>query len=409
MIKHKYYAVKKGYMPGIYRTWDECEEHVIGFTESEYKGFDNLEEAELFLGVKKGNIPRKQIIKEKEKYLSKNKSVKIYKKILSGRIKAFPEKHWDKCINSKEDASMCVRYMAEVILKWKEEEYKKISRSQLKKYHLDRMLDEVFEGNVFKLMDYMYPNKYYEWTFLGRTRGYWTKEKLIWAVKCIFEKNAWGREEIRSKYSYKFLAENGLEYAIKKVYDNKIYDLLEDVCQNENLKPWELRSVPRSYWTKETAICATNWLVNTLRWSRSEIKERMTKTVFKEMGLEGMLRIVYNNSVYDAINDAYPGEYKRYEFSVPKGYWTKETAIIAIIDMINDLGYDKEDVCSKLSKEDFKQYKLEYPVQKIFEGSYYDAIDAVFPGEYGRYELKNFRYREVKMNKIAEYIGYYEY
>lgn len=352
---------------------------------------------------------KKQIIKEKEKYLSKNKAVKTYKKILNGRIKEFPKGYWEKCLDPQNDASMCVRYMVEVVFKWTEEDYKKLSKSQLKRYHLDKMLEEVFEGNIYYLMNYMYPNKYFEWTFIGRTKGYWNKEKLVWAVKCIFERNEWSLKEIQRRYSYKLLANNGLEYAVKKLYNNKIYELLEDVYADENLKLWEMSNVPRGYWTKETAICATIWMVNKLRWSRNEIKERMTKAVFKEMGLEGMLKVVYNNSVYEAINDAYPGEYKRYEFSVSKGYWTKETAIQAISDMITDLGYSKEDVCRKLSKEDFKKYKLEYPVQKIFEGSYYEAINAVYPGEYGRYELKNFRYREVKMNKIAEYIGYYEY
>lgn len=47
----KYYAVKKGKKPGIYTTWDECQKHVLGFKEAEYKSFSTLEEAKRYLGL----------------------------------------------------------------------------------------------------------------------------------------------------------------------------------------------------------------------------------------------------------------------------------------------------------------------------------------------------------------------
>lgn len=44
--KFLYYAVRKGYNPGIYRTWEECKNQVSGFPTNEYKGFSSLREAE---------------------------------------------------------------------------------------------------------------------------------------------------------------------------------------------------------------------------------------------------------------------------------------------------------------------------------------------------------------------------
>lgn len=44
-----YYAVKKGRIPGIYKTWDECKEQVSGFSGAEYKGFQFLEDAQNYL------------------------------------------------------------------------------------------------------------------------------------------------------------------------------------------------------------------------------------------------------------------------------------------------------------------------------------------------------------------------
>lgn len=50
----KYYAVKKGVVPGIYRTWAECKQNIDGFSGAVYRGFPTLEEAEAFLGKTEG-------------------------------------------------------------------------------------------------------------------------------------------------------------------------------------------------------------------------------------------------------------------------------------------------------------------------------------------------------------------
>lgn len=46
---NKYYAVRKGSVPGIYRSWDECKYSISGFPNPEFKSFSTLEEAEAFM------------------------------------------------------------------------------------------------------------------------------------------------------------------------------------------------------------------------------------------------------------------------------------------------------------------------------------------------------------------------
>jgi len=61
----KFYAVKNGRNPGVYRSWNECEKNVKGFSGSVYKSFPTLQEAEIFLGQNKQNeiqTENKQII-----------------------------------------------------------------------------------------------------------------------------------------------------------------------------------------------------------------------------------------------------------------------------------------------------------------------------------------------------------
>ena len=45
----KFYAVKKGKIPGIYNSWDDCKKMVDGFPGAVYKSFKTLEEAEAFV------------------------------------------------------------------------------------------------------------------------------------------------------------------------------------------------------------------------------------------------------------------------------------------------------------------------------------------------------------------------
>jgi ribonuclease HI len=50
-VAKNFYAVKNGHVPGIYETWDECEQQVAGYSGASYKGFEFRKEAEAFLGI----------------------------------------------------------------------------------------------------------------------------------------------------------------------------------------------------------------------------------------------------------------------------------------------------------------------------------------------------------------------
>lgn len=45
MAKSKFYVVWVGYQPGVYDTWEECEQQVKGFAGAKFKAFDNCEDA----------------------------------------------------------------------------------------------------------------------------------------------------------------------------------------------------------------------------------------------------------------------------------------------------------------------------------------------------------------------------
>lgn len=46
MAKKRFYVVWNGLTPGIYKSWDECQEQIKGVKQALYKSFDSIEEAE---------------------------------------------------------------------------------------------------------------------------------------------------------------------------------------------------------------------------------------------------------------------------------------------------------------------------------------------------------------------------
>lgn len=51
----KFYAVRKGRVPGIYHTWKECQEQVQGFSGAEFKSFTSKADAKGYMGAKKSD------------------------------------------------------------------------------------------------------------------------------------------------------------------------------------------------------------------------------------------------------------------------------------------------------------------------------------------------------------------
>lgn len=58
--KQKYYVVWKGLKTGVFTTWDECRQQVVGSDGAMYKSFETLEEAEKAYG----ESPQKHIYKK---------------------------------------------------------------------------------------------------------------------------------------------------------------------------------------------------------------------------------------------------------------------------------------------------------------------------------------------------------
>jgi transcriptional regulator len=77
----------------------------------------------------------------------------------------------------------------------------------------------------------------------------------------------------------------------------------------------------------ESATLLTMYMFEeVLKWRKVDIYNKLRKTTFQKNKLGGMLRIVYDDNIYQAINEAYPNDFLPWRFKhIPcMGYWRLE-------------------------------------------------------------------------------------
>lgn len=92
----------------------------------------------------------------------------------------------------------------------------------------------------------------------------------------------------------------------------------------------ELKRFPNRFWVdpgaEQNAKEVTQYFIEEiLKWTEAEVKANLTEMVFRKHKLSGMLEYTFDRSPYKAINNAYPGVYKEWEFkAAPKHIWEHE-------------------------------------------------------------------------------------
>ena len=173
------------------------------------------------------------------------------------------------------------------------------------------------------------------------------------------------------------------------VYDKSTFKALNSAYPNK-FKPWELKQVPNSYWALERGIEATKWLIEEkLKWSDDDIKEKLSVRIFCKYRLSGMINLLYNNSVFEAINSAYPNRFKPWEsnsfqrlLGIGNGgeatKWLVEVKLNGLTDNVVDI----------LSVRTFKRNGLRGMLSTVFNDSPYEALNSVYPNKFKPWELK---------------------
>lgn len=145
---------------------------------------------------------------------------------------------------------------------------------------------------------------------------FWTMpENYKYTIDCtkylIEEILKWDREDICTKLNAKVFFEYKLRGMLSLTCNNSPYFAV-NLAYPDEFKPWELSCKPVNFWTKETSVLATKWLIEEkLKWTKEEICDKLTTEVFLENGLSGVFRSIKSESCYEILNLVYPNEYKK--------------------------------------------------------------------------------------------------
>lgn len=121
-----------------------------------------------------------------------------------------------------------------------------------------------------------------------------------------------------------------------------------------------------------------------LKWSDKQVVSNLSADTFKSNKLFSMLKRVFNYSVFNAIDAAYPGKYKPWLFKrVTQDYWNLNTAKEATIWLINErLKIKEEEIPTKLSVRVFYANGLAGMIQKLFNASLFATVNNAYPNKF---------------------------
>ena len=314
---------------------------------------------------------------------------KYYLEEVLAKGKQFPKGVWN-CNEKYDNAKEVTKTLIEKVLKWSDDEIKrKLSANIFIQNSLYGMLVILFNGSPYLAIENAYPGKFKPWELPCVSNSFWNlktaKEATIWLIE---EKLKWNDDDIKEKLSANTFIKNSLT-SIISLFNGSPYLAIENAYPGK-FKPWELPSVPKKNWNVKTAREATIWLIEEkLKWSDEDVRRNLSKNTFKENSLRGMLNLLFNGSPYLAIENAYPGKFKAWEFAkVSKNFWNLKTASEATIWLIEEkLKWSDEDVRRNLSQNTFKENSLRGMLAILFNESPYRAIENAYPGKFKPWEL----------------------
>ena len=281
-------------------------------------------------------------------------------------------------------------WLIEEKLKWNDDDIKeKLSANIFIQNSLGGMLVILFNSSPYLAIENAYPGKFKPWELPCVSNSFWNlktaKEATIWLIE---EKLKWNDDDIKEKLSANIFIQNSLGGMLVILFNSSPYLAIENAYPGK-FKPWELPCVSNSFWNLKTAKEATIWLIEEkLKWNDDDIKEKLSANTFIKNSLTSIISL-FNGSPYFAIENAYPGKFKSWEFSkVPKNFWNMETAKKATMWLIEEkLKWSDEDVRRNLSQNTFKENSLRGMLAILFNESPYRAIENAYPGKFKPWEL----------------------
>lgn len=259
----------------------------------------------------------------------------LYIQIYQGKRKRFPSGYFRYDTNSAA-VHKIVRYFITDILGYRTREdiLRKIRKQDFYNHKLAGLVAIKYSSSPsLAAMDAFPELDMQPWEFHECHNNYWAgeggEERAVEAFRFMFHQRMglFTKEEILPHLNHEKIRGTELVGAFKVVFESNLY-LCAEKCFPGMFKEWEPgEHVVNNYWTKEKGIKALRWLFDEhLRFTRDEILAHFSRNFAKKHQMYGMLQTCFNSNVFEALDAAYPGEYKIWEvIKVPKDYWNETT------------------------------------------------------------------------------------
>ena len=226
----------------------------------------------------------------------------------------------------------------------------------------------------------------------------------------------WNDEDIKNMLRKETFRENYLSGMLFYKYNDSPFKAIIAAFPEKNFHAWDFVNAPNYYWQGDkgrvNAINAVRWLIEEkLQWSDIDIVTKLNQQSFAENNLLGMLKKAFNCTLFNAIDAAYPGRFKKWQLGehVQNDYWNREEGKKAVVWLIEDkLKWNDEDIKNHYCKEIFKDNQLYGMIQRCFSSSPFEAINSTYPNRFKEWELpnvpKNYWSSEINCAKATKWL-----
>ncbi|MBI3038041.1 type II/IV secretion system protein, partial [bacterium] len=248
--------------------------------------------------------------------------------------------------------------------------------------------------NRFLLVDLVHPNRYKAWQF-GNTKDWISsgeipdraREALEWLMTV---KLGCSRGDLPKMLYSEVFSETGLGILLEK-FGGSVFKLVQSVYPGV-FQPWQFPEEEAVLWFREDryelAKTATTWLIeNRMGINVDEIPQRIGLKDFHLNGLSKLLDL-FNQNVFQIIDNAYPGKFKQWQYSEQTDLWQGTNSLNlareATLWLIKEkLQWESKQAISQLTRRHFLNNNLGFMLGVIFNHSSFMALENAF------IELKN--------------------
>lgn len=317
--------------------------------------------------------------------LTEEEIIGCYKNVCLGIYRRFPVNFFS--VDAEQRAAVVSRYAVESVLQIPPlDVIRRKSIQDLAAVGL-RSVTRLFNYSVTRLIRNAYPDLLMPWEEGHVDDGYWNDPgnrrlavQWLMEIKLKISKPDIPKSLRNDEIKKSTFVDNGLSYLYNQFF--KSVSRAVGFAYPEFM-PWELGSVPNSFWAgeegKQRIIRAVQWMIRQLNIPVSGIPDAiqnktLSRAAFQQYGLSTVFERIYKKNMVQLINTVYPNQFEIWEIGrVPPEYWDnvingyRAALWIARKEKIPEKKIAWAIRCGKIGKPSFAKYGLGGMLKKIFD------------------------------------------